>query len=103
MDYTFEVYGMAFVADEEKARANLVNHGVSFERAAEVFFDPFVRIEDASRNDEERSVPIGYQVSTRLLYVVHIEIEYEAIPLISAAGRRRQSENAMIPERIEKR
>ena len=84
MDYTFEVHGMAFVADEEKARTNLVNHGVSFERAAEVFFDPFVRIEDASRNDEERSVAIGYDVSTRLLYVVHIEIEDEAIRLISA-------------------
>jgi hypothetical protein len=33
--------GVEFEWDEEKARSNIANHGVTFEEAAEVFFDPF--------------------------------------------------------------
>ena len=85
MDVRFELNGTAFVWDEEKARINMLAHeGISFERAAEVFFDPFFRLSDASRNDEARDAVIGYDTLGRLLFVVHIEFEGERICIVSA-------------------
>lgn len=57
---------------------------VRFEQAAEVFFDPFLRMVDASRNDEARDAVIGYDMHSRLLYVVHIVRDDEVIRIISA-------------------
>ena len=51
----YDLNGTAFVWDEEKARRNPALHdGITFERAAEVFFDPFFRLVDASRHAEAR-------------------------------------------------
>lgn len=49
-----------------------------------MFFDPFLRVVDASRNDEARDAVIGYDTQGRLLYVVHVVFENEVIRLISA-------------------
>ena len=38
----------------------------------------------ASRNDEARDAAIGFDITGRLLYVVHIEIEEKSIRIISA-------------------
>jgi len=85
MDIRFTLNGVTFVWDEQKAQTNARKHpGVYFEQAAEVFFDPFFRMVDASRNDEARDAVIGYDAQGRLLFVVHIEIEGETIRLISA-------------------
>jgi uncharacterized DUF497 family protein len=84
MDTTYETQGTSFVWDEDKARSNLAKQNVSFEAAATVFFDPFLRIEDASRDEEERDAAIGFDEIQRLLYVVHIEVEDEYIRIISA-------------------
>ncbi len=85
MDVRYELNGIRFVWNDEKARLNLVNHdGISFQQAAEVFFDPFVVIVDASRNDEARDAAIGFDTAGRVLYVVHVEFEGEHIRIISA-------------------
>lgn len=85
MDFRFELNGTAFVWDDEKARLNIALHdGITFERAAEIFFDPFFRLVDASRNEEARHAAIGYDSLGRLLFVVHIEFEDEFIRIISA-------------------
>jgi uncharacterized DUF497 family protein len=85
MDVRFELNGTAFVWDDEKARLNIAAHdGITFEQGAEVFFDPFFRLVDASRNDEAREAAIGYDSVGRLLFVVHVEFEDEYIRLISA-------------------
>lgn len=85
MDIHYELNGVAFVWNDEKARSNVVNHdGISFEQAAAVFFDPFLRWVDASRNDEARDAVIGYDASGRLLFVVHVLFDDETIRLISA-------------------
>lgn len=85
MDIHFELNGVRFVWHDEKARLNIQRHdGIRFEQAAEVFFDPFLRVVDASRNDEARDAVIGYDVQGRLLFVVHIVLEDDAIRLISA-------------------
>jgi len=85
MNIRFELSGTAFVWDDEKARINIAEHdGITFEQAAEVFFDPLFRLLDASRNNESRDAIIGYDTKERLLFVVHIEFETEFIRIISA-------------------
>lgn len=84
MDLSFFIQGTFFVGNEEKARQNVAKHGIDFVQAAEVFFDPFVRMVDASQNDEDRDAAIGYDCSGRLLYVVFVEIDGTAIRIISA-------------------
>ncbi len=85
MNVRFELNGTAFVWDDEKARLNIAEHdGITFEQAAEVFFDPLFRLVDASRNNEARDAIIGYDTKGRLLFVVHIEFESEFIRIISA-------------------
>ena len=52
--------GTKLVWNEEKARINPVNQdGVTFQQVTEAFFDPFLVVVDASRNDEERDAVIG--------------------------------------------
>ncbi len=54
------------------------------EQAAESFFDPFLVVVDASRNEEARHAVIGLDARWNLLYVVHIESEENVIRIISA-------------------
>jgi len=44
MRISYELRGVSFEWDSEKADANIQKHGVSFPTACEAFFDPFVRI-----------------------------------------------------------
>jgi uncharacterized DUF497 family protein len=59
MDVHFTYAGQRFTWDAEKALANYAKHGVRFEHACEVFFDPFVRIVDATGGDEPREAALG--------------------------------------------
>ena len=84
MDIHFLFHGQRFVWDSEKASINLSKHGVSFEVACQIFFDPFIRLEDASTGNEERDAAIGLTEDWALLFVVHILREGETIRIISA-------------------
>lgn len=70
MGYTIE-YG-EFEWDEEKAKANVRKHGVSFEEAATAF-DDTRHLVDPDSAHPERFVLIGMSSKVRLLYVVHAE------------------------------
>lgn len=85
MDVTYTLNGIHFVWDDNKAVRNLHKHnGLAFERAAQAFFDPFLRVVDSSRNNEERDAVIGMDDGWNLLFVVHIQFEDDRIRLISA-------------------
>jgi uncharacterized protein len=91
MNVYFVLNSITFSWDEEKARINPINHdGVTFQQAAEAFFDPFLILVDASRNDEARDAVIGLDSRWNLLYVVHIEHDTESIRIISARKATRQ-------------
>jgi uncharacterized DUF497 family protein len=64
MDESYKLNGINFIWDRDKARKNFGKHRILFENAAEAFFDPFIRVVDAS--------------------VVHIVVEHERIRIISA-------------------
>lgn len=84
MDRRHALNGIEFVWDERKAAQNRRKHVVTFEQAAEAFFDPFVRRVDASRKGESRDAIIGMDRRWNVLFVVHIEVEDETIRIISA-------------------
>ncbi len=84
MDEQFELHKINFVWDRRKLKINLAKHDVSFEQAAEAFFDPFIKIVDASRNQEIRDAVIGMDKQWNLLFVVHIAFEEDQIRIISA-------------------
>jgi uncharacterized DUF497 family protein len=85
MDVYFVINSINFVWNDEKARINPANHdGVTFQQATEAFFDPFLVVVDASRNDEEREAVIGLDKRWNLLYVVYVERENDVIRIISA-------------------
>jgi uncharacterized DUF497 family protein len=84
MDLYFLYHGQQFVWDTEKASSNASKHGVRFEIACQVFFDPLIRVEGASVEGEERDAAIGLTEDWKLLYVVHLLREGDTIRIISA-------------------
>jgi uncharacterized DUF497 family protein len=69
MDIIYHLQGVEFEWDEEKARSNIADHGVTFEEAAEAFYQGG----DASTEDEAREFIIGYSLAQRLLLVVYVD------------------------------
>lgn len=91
MDIYFVLNGITFVWNEEKARQNPLKHkNVTFEQAAEAFFDPFFIVIDASRHHEAREAVIGMDRNWRLLYVVYIDRDNDLIRIISARKATRE-------------
>ena len=84
MDELYELDGITFVWDVKKARSNYSKHKVTFEQAAEAFFDPFLRVIDASATEEARDAIIGMDAWWNLLYVVHLEVEDDRLRIVSA-------------------
>ena len=77
--------GVHFQWDPGKETANRKKHGVTFDEAVSVFYDPLSATfvdPDFSLTDE-RLITIGHSSVQRLLVVVHIE-EGEKIRIISA-------------------
>ena len=66
---------MQFEWDQEKAKRNLKKHGVSFEEAVTVFYDPLSATFDDPDHSvgEYRYVTIGFSSRNRLIVVAHGE------------------------------
>jgi len=64
-----------FEWDEEKAKANLKKHRVSFDEATTGFIDPFsITIPDPDHSvDEQRYIDLGSSDKCRVLVVVYTE------------------------------
>jgi len=76
---------MDFEWDPEKATLNRRKHGVSFEEAVTVFYDPLsATFDDADHSiGEQRLITVGFSAQGRLLVVSHTE-RGEALRIISA-------------------
>lgn len=46
-DIQYHLHDIGFEWDSRKAAENVTKHGLFFETACEVFFDPFLRVVDA--------------------------------------------------------
>lgn len=76
---------MRFEWDPEKAKRNLKKHGVSFEEAVTVFYDPLSATFDDPDHSvgEYRYITIGLSSRNRLLVVAHVDGE-ESLRIINA-------------------
>jgi len=70
-----------FEWDELKSSANLVKHGISFDDASEVFYQPVI-LKKSNRNNEERWLAIGIS-HDRLMSVIFTR-RNDLIRIISA-------------------
>jgi uncharacterized DUF497 family protein len=98
MDIKYICNGITFTWDERKAESNRIKHeGITFKQASTAFFDPFLKVIEASRNNEIREAVIGLDDKWKMLFVVHIQIEDDQIRIISARqatkGERRDYED----------
>ena len=64
---------MIYEWDPKKAKANLRQHGVSFDQAASVFLDPLAAtFPDPDHSGEEfREITIGRSASQRVVFLSH--------------------------------
>jgi uncharacterized DUF497 family protein len=70
MDKTHIQNGITFVWDQKKAATNIAKHdGISFEQATQAFFDPFLRVVEASQNNETRDAIIGMDKMPLLVWI----------------------------------
>lgn len=73
MDVVHRLNDIEFAWDCRKAEANLRKHGVAFETAGEVFFDPFVCFVGCDViGGERREVVVGMTVNWQFLRVVYV-------------------------------
>ena len=82
-----------FEWDDNKNKANVKKHGISFEEAVTVFEDDeaLVIVDDAHSQEEERFVLIGFSYKANLLVVCHCYREKDSvIRIISARKANRQ-------------
>lgn len=88
--------------DEEKAKANALKHGVTFDEARTVFFDEASLLYDDPDHseDEDRFLLVGPSARLRLLVVVHCYQESdEVIRIISARQATRRERRAYVAAR----
>ena len=64
---------ISFVWDKGKAEANRRKHGVSFEEAETVFYDPNARLifDSDHSSQEDRFMLLGFSSALRILVVCH--------------------------------
>ncbi len=85
-----------FAWDEDKSRVNKRKHGVSFEEARTVFFDPNARlIHDPDHSEsEDRFILLGISRQLRLLVVCHsYQPNEDQIRIISARKATKKERN----------
>ena len=84
MDVVHRLNDINFVWDRKKAQSNFRRHGVAFETACEVFFDPFICFVGTDVvGREKREAVIGMTVDWKLLKVVYV-FRREVIRILSA-------------------
>jgi uncharacterized DUF497 family protein len=85
-----------FEWDPVKARRNLKDHGIAFERAATVFLDPeaLSEFDEEHSHDEDRWLTLGLDRTGSLVVVCHTYREETAVSArIRLMSARRASKN----------
>ena len=91
---------MQFEWDENKNRVNRKTHGVSFEEAQTVFFDPLTKVaaDPEHSKAEDRFLAVGHSAMNNLLLVVHCFREEQATIRIISARRATRAERTQYEE-----
>ena len=96
--------GMKFTWDEEKAKANVRKHHVSFEEASSVFADENARLKhDPKHSDEEdRFIILGFSSALLILVVCHVYREGDRVIRLISARKATRNERKQYGREYEK-
>jgi uncharacterized protein len=85
-----------FEWDDDKAKANVKKHKVSFDEASSVFADPFAKIfdDDEHSTEEIHEIIVGHSSTKRLLLVSFTERGRDVVRIISARVATRNERKA---------
>ncbi len=73
MDEKFRYQGINFEWDTDKASVNFKKHGIDFQTAVELFFDPFLMaLEDKIEEGEMRHHAVGMAKNWQILFVAFV-------------------------------
>ncbi len=86
---------LKFQWDNIKAEENIIKHGVSFEEAASVFYDPFAVefYDDENSEWEDRFLMLGISSNLNLLMISHCFRESDSIIRIISARKATKNES----------
>lgn len=87
---------ISFEWDEKKSSINQEKHGVSFDEASSVFYDPYALVVDDPDHsvDEGRFIIVGISSIARVLTVCHCyRAHNEVVRIISARKATRNEES----------
>lgn len=85
---------LRFDWDERKNKRNRTKHGVWFEEAQSVFYDPHARLfyDPEHSEAEERFILLGVSSAARILVVVHCYRELDSLIRIISARKATKKE-----------
>ena len=88
--------------DEPKNKANRKKHGIWFEEAQSVFDDVYGRLflDSEYSGDEDRFVLIGYNMSSKLLVVIHCHRESDSVIRIVSSRKATKRERVFYEKGI---
>ena len=91
---------MRFEWDEKKSQTNKRKHGVSFEEAQTVFFDPLAKVSSnvTDNSTEDRLLLIGHSALHNLLLVIHCFRNQDKTIRIISARKATRSERKQYEE-----
>ena len=82
-----------FEWDSDKARGNVVKHGISFEEAVAAFDDPyFFEVPDDKHSTQNEQRLLGYGMTRRCVVVTVVFVERQRVRIISARRAAAQEE-----------
>jgi len=75
---------LIFEWDRKKAKSNLQKHGIDFDEAQTIFFDPLLYTfrDDFHSDLEDRYISLGISSKKRTLLVVHTEVDKSSKEII---------------------
>ncbi len=86
---------LIFTWDENKNRINQAKHGISFEEAKTVFYDPSALVIDDPEHskEEERFIILGLSETAKLLVVCHCYRAADTVIRIISARKATKTES----------
>jgi hypothetical protein len=86
---------LKFQWDDTKAEENIIKHGISFDEASSVFYDPFAAqfYDDENSEWEDRFLMLGISSNLNLLMICHCFRESDSIIRIISARKATKNES----------
>ena len=91
-----------FEWDDAKAAENVRKHGLSFEIASTVFYDPAIlSVPDLAHGDEERWFSVGFAANGTMVSIVYLWAEVDSMLTKVRVISARRSTRAEVREYLE--